>query len=147
MLLLPQRIFLGCVAGALAVLVFHQGMVTLLHGLGLLAQPPFRTVLVPPFWLPAIVNHCFWGGLYGALFGALAPQLRLPLWAGGLALGLLAVLVSWFIVAPLKGQPVAAGFAAWPLARSLLINLTWGLGTGLLLPLLRPRPLRRRALG
>ncbi len=145
--LLPQRIFLGAIAGALAVLVFHQGVVMLLFNVGLTPLAPYRTLLVPPLGVPAIVSLCFWGGVYGAGFGALAPRLGVPLWVGGLALGLLAVLVGWFVVAPLKGLPVATGFAAWPMARSLLINLIWGLGTGLLLPLLTPRASRRRALG
>ncbi|MDR3538612.1 MAG: hypothetical protein P4L71_19105 [Acetobacteraceae bacterium] len=142
-----QRMFLGFVAGALAVLVFHQGIVTVLFNLGLTPLAPYRTMLVPPFGVPAIVSLCFWGGVYGALFGAVAPRLPAPLWAAGLAIGLLAMLIGWFVVAPLKGLPIAVGFVPWPMARSLLINLTWGLGTGLLLPLLSPRRLRRRALG
>ncbi len=143
---LPLRIFLGFVAGALAVLVFHQGMVMILFDLGLTLLAPYLTMLVPPLWVPAIVSLCFWGGVYGALLGAVSRRLHLPPLVGGLAIGLLAVLVGWLIVAPLKGQPIAAGFALWPMARSLLINLTWGIGTALLLPLLTPRALRRRAL-
>jgi hypothetical protein len=147
MTLLPQRIFLGFVAGALSVLVFHQGMVSLIHGIGLAPQPPFRITPVPPFGVPLVVSLCFWGGLYGALFGAVISRIKVPFLIGGLVLGLLAVAVAWFVVAPLKGQAVAAGFQAWPMMRSLLVNLTWGLGTGLLLPLLTPRPLWRDAPG
>jgi hypothetical protein len=138
---LTQRVFLGFVAGALSVLTFHQGMVTVLHFLGLARQAPFQTNLVPPLGVPAIVSLCFWGGLYGAAFGALLPRFRMPSWLAGVGLGVVAVLIGWFVVAPLKGQPLAAGFAAWPMERSLLINLTWGFGVGLLLPLLSPRPL------
>jgi hypothetical protein len=144
---MPQRIFLGFVAGCLSVLVFHQGMVALLHAMGLIAQGPFRTTPVPPFGFPAIVSLSFWGGVYGAVFGAASARIQIPILLAGLGLGLMAALIGWFVVAPLKGQPIAAGFAAWPMERSLLINLTWGLGVGLLLPLLTPRPLRRRALG
>ncbi len=144
---LPQRIFLGFVAGALSVLLFHQGMVSLLHVAGLAPKPPFRITPVPPFGVPLVVSLCFWGGLYGALFGAVMPRIKVPAWAGGLALGLLAVAVAWFVVAPIKGQPLAAGFQTWPMIRSLLVNLTWGFGTGLLLPLLTPRPLWRNAPG
>ena len=46
-----------------------------------------------------------------------------------------------FIVAPIKGNPVAGGWQAWPIARSLLINGFWGLGVGVILPLLMPRAL------
>jgi hypothetical protein len=153
MLTLPQRFFLGFVAGALSALTFHQGVVSALHMFGLARQAPFQTLLIPPFGVPAIVSLCFWSGLYGAAFGALMPRFRVPLWLAGVGLGAIAVLVGWFIIAPLKGLPIAAGFDEWPMARSLLINLCWGLGVGLLLPLLSPRPLlsrrspRRRALG
>jgi hypothetical protein len=63
---------------------------------------------VPPFGVPRIANFCFWAGLYGAAFGLALPRLpRAPMWLLGLGLGLLATLVLWFVVAPLKGQPVA----------------------------------------
>lgn len=142
-----QRIFLGFVAGAISVLVFHQGALAILHALGLSHAPPFRTVLIPPFWVPLIVSLSFWGGVYGAVFGAVLPFLRIPPWLAGLGLGLVSVAIGWFIVAPLKGNPVAAGFEVWPMARSVLLNLCWGLGTSLLFPLLTPRPLWRRAHG
>jgi hypothetical protein len=61
-------------------------------------------------------------------------------------LGVLAMLAGCFIVAPIRHQPIAAGFLAWPMARSLLVSLAWGIGTAILLPVLTPRPLRRRAL-
>ena len=116
------RAGLGFVAAATSVLVFHQGVVSILHSLGLSPLGPYRTVLVPPFWVPAIVSLCFWGGVWGALFGAVAWRLPVPLWVGGMAIGLLAMLVGWFIVAPIKHLPMAAGYAAWPMARSLLVT-------------------------
>jgi hypothetical protein len=36
-------------------------------------------------------------------------------------------------------MPVANGWMAWPILRSFLINGCWGLGVGLILPLLLPR--------
>ncbi len=44
-----------------------------------------------------------------------------------------------FVVASIKGAPVANGWAAWPMARSLIINGVWGLGVGLIMPLLLAR--------
>ncbi|HEY6434542.1 MAG TPA: hypothetical protein VIZ17_21410, partial [Acetobacteraceae bacterium] len=61
----------------------------------------------------------------------------------GVILGIVAALVAMFVVAPVKGGAVANGWHAWPIARSLLINGFWGLGVGLILPLLMPRGLRR----
>jgi ABC-type uncharacterized transport system permease subunit len=144
---LSQRIFLGYVAGSIAVLIFHQGTLGFLYLLGWSPLAPFRIIPTPPFWIPLIVSLCFWGGVYGALFGAVEPHLRVSPWIGGVLIGLLAAAIGWFLVAPLKGQPIASGFAAWPMVRSLVMNLAWGVGTSLLMPLLSPRPLWHRAPG
>ncbi|MEJ0015975.1 MAG: hypothetical protein WDN25_05315 [Acetobacteraceae bacterium] len=137
----PMRAFLGFIAGAIAVLTFHQGMLALLYELGWSTLMPYRTTLVPPLWIPAIVSNCFWGGLWGAGFGLLLPRFALPTWLCGLLMGLLAVLVGWFIVAPLKGLPVAGGWVPAAMLRSIAINGCWGLGVGLIVPLLLPRSL------
>jgi hypothetical protein len=137
----PMRAFLGFVAAAIAVLTFHQGMVAVLHAMGASPFTPYRTTPVPPLNVPLIVDLCFWGGVYGAVFGWLVPRFTLPLWVCGLILGVIAALVAMFVVAPIKGNPIANGWQAWPIARSLLINGFWGLGVGLILPLLMPRAL------
>jgi hypothetical protein len=136
-----MRGFLGFVAAAIAVLTFHQGMVALLHAVGLAPLPPFRTTPVPPLGVPLIADLCFWGGLYGVVFGVLAPRFTLPLWVCGLIMGVVAALVGMFIVASIKHNPIANGWQPWPITRSLLINGSWGLGVGLILPLLMPRTL------
>jgi hypothetical protein len=135
------RGFLGFVAAVIAVLTFHQGMVALLHALGLVPLAPYRTSPVPPFGVPWIANLCFWGGLYGIVFGLLAPRFAWPMWVCGLITGIIAALVGMFIVAGIKHNPIANGWQPWPIARSLLINGSWGLGLGLILPLLMPRAL------
>jgi hypothetical protein len=134
------RILLGFTAGALSVLVFHQSVVELLHLAGIIATRAWSMQPVRPLGIPRIVDLCFWGGLYGAAFGALLPRFRWPVWTCGLLLGCAAVLVGWFVVAPIKGAPIAAGFVPIAMGRSLLINVTWGLGVGLILPLLLPQP-------
>jgi hypothetical protein len=135
-----RRALLGFAAGVLSVLVFHQGMIGLLYMVGLVARAPYPTGSVPPFGVPVMVNLCFWGGLYGLLFGLLLPRLpRAPMWLLGLGLGLLAVLVGWFVVAPLKGQPVAGGFVPLRVLISIVINGTWGIGVGLILAFLTGR--------
>jgi hypothetical protein len=136
-----MRAFLGFVAGALAVLTFHQGLVETLHVLGLAPQAAYRVTPVLPFNVPLIVSLSFWGGVYGLCFGMARTNFRLPLWLSSLCLGLVAALIGMFIVAPLKGNPVAYDGHAWPIARSFLVNGFWGVGVGLILPLLQPRPL------
>ena len=133
----PTRALLGFAAGAVSVLTFHQGAWALLHAAGLMPAAPYPTRPVPPLGVPLIVSFCFWAGLYGAALGLALPRLpRAPTWLLGLGLGLLAVLVLWFVVAPLRGQPVASGFVPVRMLVGLLIHLAWGLGTGLILMLL-----------
>jgi hypothetical protein len=139
----PMRAFLGFVAAAIAVLTFHQGMVAALHAVGWARFAPYPTAPVPPFGVPRIVDLCFWGGLYGALFGLAMPRFTWPAWLCGLILGLIAALVGMFVVAPLKGVPVAGGWVPANILRSIAINGFWGLGVGLILPLLMPRSLVR----
>ena len=111
----PQRIIIGFIAAVLSVLVFHQGMILLLRETGLFGIP--RTALVwnlasnpRAFGLPALVNQCFWGGLYGAVYGLLAPRVRLPMWVSGLIIGAATTLVSMFIIAAIRGTPIGGGW-------------------------------------
>ena len=131
----PLRAALGVLAAVLAVLTFHQGMVGLLHAAGVLPRPPYQLGPTGPLGVPVLVNLCFWGGLYGLAYGLALPRLprRLPVELRGLCLGLLAALIGWFVVAPLKGQPVAGGWVPMAMLRSVLINGAWGIGTALLL--------------
>ncbi len=41
--------------------------------------------------------------------------------------------VAWFVVAPLKNQPLAGGFQPAAMVTGLLVNAAWGVGTALLL--------------
>jgi hypothetical protein len=58
------------------------------------------------------------------------------MWVRGLGLGIAAAPVGLFIVPQIKGLPVAGGWAPTAFARSFLINGFWGIGVGLILPLL-----------
>ena len=59
-------------------------------------------------------------------------------------LGCIAAAVGWLVVAPIKGFPLGYGWDPARMIRSLLINGAWGLGVGLILPLLLPDAPRRR---
>ena len=133
------RIALGFIAAAVSVVTFHQGMIIILSYFGAVRATPYNMTLVGPLHIPQIVNLMFWGGLYGAVFGWLRPRFTWPLWLCGIILGIIASLVGMFIVAAIKGNPIANGWAAWPMARSLLINGVWGLGVGLIGMVLLPR--------
>ena len=91
---------------ALSVLIFHQGMMALLYAAGAVSSVPYAITPVGPLAVPRLVDLCFWGGIYGLLFGIALPGLpRRPMWLMGFILGLIAASVGWFIVAPLKGLP------------------------------------------
>lgn len=139
---IPIHLLIGFASGFIAVLIFHQGMVALLHllnlpGLGGPAGWSMRPV--GPFNVPAVLNASFWGGLYGILYAVLRPRLALPAWIAGLLLGLLAVAVLVLVVAPLKHFHPLGTWPASTWARVLLIHLSWGLGTAWLFARI-PRP-------
>jgi hypothetical protein len=130
-----HRALLGFAAAVISVLVFFQGMWALLHVAGLM-PPPYSTAPTRPFGILAFVSGCFWGGLYGGALGILAPRLTRPLWLWGLAMALVAILVGWIVVAPLKGQPLFGNFVPINMLLAVLLVGSWGLGVGLILPLL-----------
>lgn len=147
MVSIQKRVALGFVAAVISVLIFHQGIWSLLHYLalpGLGMPPPFPIGLVPPFGVPRIVSLCFWGGVWGALFGAVWHGPRSSNWWAGILLGFIASAFGLLVVLPLKGAPFAAGWALHAWIRSMLINGTWGLGVGILLTLLPYQTASRR---
>ena len=142
----PMRALLGFVAAVISVLIFHQGMWAALHTLalpGLTMPSPYPIDPIPPWGIPRIMNLCFWGGLYGIVFGLTLPRLTAPLWLCGLGLGVIAALVGILVVPAVKGLPIGSGWILQNWVRSLLINGFWGIGVGLILPQLTARvPLR-----
>ena len=134
-----SRFFLAFVAGFISVLLFHQGMLALLHAVNFTPRAPFPTTPTPPFGIGQIWSSAFWGGIWGIVFAAIAPRFGqdTQYWIAALIFGAIApTLVAWFVVAPLKGQPLAGGFQPAPMVTGLLVNGAWGVGTALLLRLL-----------
>ena len=133
---------LGFVAGAVSVLTFLEGSVALLSALGGLKTNLYSLRPVPPLGVPQIASNAFWGGVWGIVFAAIAqrPLRGARYWLAGVVLGAVALpMVGWFVVAPLKGQPLAAGWNVSRMGLSMLINGMWGLGTAVIYRLLRLR--------
>ena len=65
------------VAGALAVLVFHQGALTMLHALGY-GGAPFPVTATQPLEIPAIWSLAFWGALWGLVLAFSLTRRALP---------------------------------------------------------------------
>lgn len=138
----PIRILMGFLAGFLSVLIFHQGLVALLHAAGLIPFGAWVMTPVPPLGVPQVLSAAFWGGLWGIVYAFLEPWLtrRMGWWQGGLAFGaVLPVLVLWFVVLPLKGAPVAGGFVPARMVLTILVHAFFGLGTAAIYRLV-PRP-------
>jgi hypothetical protein len=132
----------GFVAGFIAVLVFHQGTLLILHLAGFVPNAPWSFAPVPPLGVPAVLSAAFWGGLWGIVFALLRPQFGedARYWISALLFGAIApTLVAWFVVLPVKGLPAGGSFA-WPrVLIGPLVNGAWGLGTAVFLRLLERR--------
>jgi hypothetical protein len=132
---------LGFVAGFLAVLLFHQSLWFVLNLVGLIPpeHPAWPLEPIPPLGVPSAISKAFWGGLWGA---ALAPLLDWysgrSYWTAWIVVGSLALsLVAFFVLPPLKGEPIPE---LWPrFLAALLVNGAWGFGTGLVVRLARTR--------
>jgi hypothetical protein len=130
---LSRWLIVGFISGAAAVLVFHQGAAALLHALDVIARPPYSMQPTRPWGVPQLWSITFWGAMWGAVLAAALTRLdgaRLLLAA--LVFGaIFPTLVAWFVVAPLKGQPMAAGFVPAAMSVGPILNGAWGLGTGI----------------
>ena len=130
---MPRWLMAGFVSGFLAVLVFHQGAVAVLHALQWTPGSPYSMQAVAPLGVPQVLSLAFWGGVWGVLLAAVLVRLdgaKLVV-AATIFGAVLPTLIAWFVVAPLKGQPPAAGFAMPGLLVGPIVNAAWGLGTGL----------------
>jgi len=123
------------VAGFVATLVFHQGVLAALHANGLWPRPAWPMARTEPLGVPAVISLSFWGGLWGvALWLLVRDQSGLAYWALALAFGAIGPsAVALFVVFPLKGLPLAGGWAAKVIVPVLVLNGAWGLGTALIL--------------
>ena len=135
-------LLLGFAAGFIAVLAFHQPMLQLLNTLGVTPGTPYATKAAALTGVPQFVSSAFWGGLWGIAFAWVRP--RLPrgaaYWLAALAFGaVLPTLVAWFVVAPLRGLPLGNGFKSAGVITALSVNGAWGVGTAVLLALMRRR--------
>ena len=131
-----SRFPLAFVAGFVAVLVFHQGMLTLLHAAGITPAAPFPMQPTKPLGLPAVWSLAFWGGVWGilfAIFDRLFPKGG-AYWIRAILFGAIGpTFVAWFIVFPMKGLPQAAGWKPMDMLTGLMVNGAWGLGTAFFL--------------
>jgi len=128
-----RTLVVGFIAGAIAVLVFHQGALAILHSLGFEPRAPYSMQLTASWGVPQVWSLTFWGGVWGVILAAIFGRLDGPplvIWS--LLFGAIApTIVVWFVLAPMRGQPVMAGGDMHAMATGLMVNAAWGLGTGI----------------
>lgn len=133
-----QTILIGFIAGFLAVLVFHQPALLFLNSIGFAQATTYSMQATAPFGVPQVLSLAFWGGVWGILFALIEGQFPrgAMYWILALLFGaIFPTLVAWFVVFPLKGQPMAGGWEIPRMITGLIINGAWGLGTALFLAL------------
>ncbi|MGL5831957.1 MAG: hypothetical protein ACRC1Z_01845 [Waterburya sp.] len=131
-------LIIAFIAGFLAVMTFHQVALWLLNIIGLTTKSPYAMKSTMPLGVPTVLSLAFWGGIWGIILAiAISFRQGFNYWLSALILGAMAPsLVSWFIVMPLKGEPVGGGWELPGLATALIVNGAWGLGTALFIRLL-----------
>lgn len=123
------------VAGFLSTLIFHQGVMALLHAADPSAPSPFRMAATAPFQVPAVISLAFWGGVWGVVLWAVIRNMRdAKHWISALVLGaVFPSLVAWFVVMPLKGMAPMGGGDPKVIVGALLLNAAWGIGVALIM--------------
>ncbi len=126
---LLRWLVVGFISGLVAVLIFHQGAFEVMRVLGMKVPAPYSMNPTRPLGVPVVWSLAFWGGVWGVVLAAALH--RMEGWALVIASiifgAILPTLVYFFVVAPLKGIPVPAGWA--PAMIGLIVNGAWGLGT------------------
>lgn len=126
-------------AGILSVLVFQLSVSAVLSALALSPFPIYPMTPVPPLGVPQSLNWAFWGGLWAlVLWPILRERSGLGYWLTAIVVGAIAVTaVLFFVVLPLKGQPVAVGWNLNLWAIIITLHAAFGLGVATFFRLLR----------
>jgi hypothetical protein len=128
-------LILGFVAGFIATLTFHQGLWYVFNHTGVIPpdRPAWSFDPIPPFSVPAVLSKAFWGGIWGLVLTPILGQLDgASYWVAWIVVGAVALTaVAFFVVPPLKGEPMQAMGPRFLIG--LAVNGAWGFGTALLL--------------
>lgn len=134
-----MRYLLAFLAGFVSTLVFHQGLLAILHRSGASPRAAYETTPTAPFGVPLVLSLAFWGGVWAAVLLPLLSRWNegWSYWVAWLVAGAIApTAVALLVVLPLKGKPIGGGDPKL-LVGGLMLNGAWGLGVALLLRLLR----------
>jgi hypothetical protein len=132
--------FKAFLAGFLSTLVFHQGLLAILHAAGASPRAAYSMEPTAPLRVPAVLSLAFWGGVWGILLWLVIQRYQgsALYWILALIVGAVAPsLVALFVVLPLKGQPAAGAGNAALIVGALLLNGVWGIGVAAFMRLFR----------
>jgi hypothetical protein len=133
MVLSFRLLVLGFIAGAIAVPIFHQGMIYILFLMKQVPNAPWNMATMKgPFPLPTLVNQMFWGGVWGAAFAAVGHLIPI---AHNILRGAIYGLIGPFLLGGGVLVPYFKGglpyFWSWPFSRFInggLIGAAFGIG-------------------
>ena len=133
----PKTLLFAFIAGFIATLLFHQGLLQLLYLAGKVPTAAWNMDPAPPLGVPKVVSLAFWGGLWGiALWALIHKRSGTAHWLLALVLGaVLPSLVAWFVVFPIKGIALTSTL----IGCALLLNGAWGLCVALCMRLFGQR--------
>lgn len=136
-----MRIVKWFIAGFIATLIFHQGLLGLLYAAGISPRAPFNLAATAPLGIPQVVSLAFWGGVWAVALAPLLAKLRASRWwLGWIVAGAIGPsAVALFIVFPLKGMAMAGGWDPKLIIGALLLNGAWGSGCAVMLRLMHSR--------
>ena len=66
---------LAFVAGFVSTIVFHLGLLQLMHMAGLAPSAAWHMNAVPPLGVPSVVSLAFWGGVWGIALWAVVRNM------------------------------------------------------------------------
>jgi hypothetical protein len=123
------------VAGFISTLTFHQGTLFALHKAGLWPKPAFSMEATKPLNIPAVISLALWGGVWGiAAWCVIHGMAGTNYWTYATLFGAIGPsAIALFVVFPLKGLPMAAGWNPKVIGAVLLLNGAWGLGVAVLM--------------
>lgn len=113
-------------AGFLATLVFHQGLIALFWLTGVIPAAPWDMTAAPPLGVPKVLSLAFWGGVWGLpVWWLVRRWLGARQWLVALVTGAIGpTAVAMLVVFPLKGLDVNTTI----LIGGLIVNGAWGIG-------------------
>ena len=132
------------IAGFVAVLTFHQGLVWLLDFQGIILATPWNMTPVAPLGVPAVISAALFGGLWGILLWLLIRNaMAAGYYVGAIILGaVFPSLVALTLVSWLKnGHDTQGMIDAWNVNRvgiALAVNGAWGLGLAVFMRVMHP---------